>query len=532
MRRLLLLICSLTLFCTIEASTAPQLRRHHHSLNARYVTTLKSTSTNYTYTWAKDNKRIAFDAGDGYISHAVLAKSGSVTQASVDACMKLCDSTNLCAFVTLVRFEEYTPGNVICGLFKVAASKTKATIHTGLDSTGTVIASYGFARISAVVSSKNSTTTTTTTITTTPSSPVRSTMPALPIGATSLVQFRPCSATKATVPLFVNKEYAAASGDVSSAETAYIVQHGKSIDPQQYFSDIYNVIGDDGGIIIAPGMYETNSTTAPTGYYQPTKNMAWDKIENSWSMGADAIAPARGTHDLDGATCSSFDVYDAIVKHLSNKERYPRLTQIVFVAHSRGSNAIIRYSILKGDIPNFTTRYVIANFATTTYFDTARPLPIANGCPTATQYPYQLVATGMPRYVQAKFTQSATTLFKNWAALDFIHLVGDYDTQSREGNPTPTCDQFAQGGVNRRDRNYAYWADINLLAATNTDVSQYFGYSDLQDGTTPLTGVNFNHQMCVVDQVGHDDAEMFSSECGKAAILGTSLPAGVGPLTP
>lgn len=87
-----------------------------------------------------------------------------------------------------------------------------------------------------------------------------------------------------------------------------------------------------------------------------------------------------------------------------------------------------------------------------------------------------------------------------------------------------SCSVLAQGGLNRRDRNYAWWAYRNLLAGTSTNVTAYYGAKNLTESGLKAIGAGngFGHRDCVVLNVGHVDAKMYASECGQYALGQTS----------
>jgi hypothetical protein len=346
--------------------------------------------------------------------------------------------------------------------------------------------------------------------------------PAYPTGAT-LYQIKPCSGLSATVPLFGNNQYAG-----SSLDSAYIVQHGSGRNFDYYFDAVYDVIGTN-GIIVAPNYYATSDSAAtPSGttWYQPSVNLAWTATNNPWSYGADAVGPTTGSHAIGGGQCSSYDVYDALLTYLSNKSLFPNLSKVYFVSHSAGGNMVSRYSQIYNGNYGFKFRYIVANAANQAYFTSARPE--TSPCSAGLVYPDELVSSGMPRYVAARFT-SATAMLSTWLARDVVTLIGDYDTADRYPGGTQDCGSVAQGGANRRDRNYAWWAYTNIIAGTGADVSAYTGYKQLiASGAKKISSGVFNHQNCVIDGVGHDQFPMFASACGVAAMTQTTIPAGVG----
>jgi hypothetical protein len=510
----LFLLC--TFFLTIlypsqvqARSSAKNNRRHRHRRRAQYDV---SAPTNYKISWQVDEARLSFASTAGCIAKHTVAKVGDTTQAKVDHCAALCEETRGCEFYQLVELKDASSGTVICGLYEEYLSSTKAKYKTGPDEDGTVVNTYGIRKET----------------TSTKSDANEVELPASPTGAT-LVQFQPCSSASGTVPMFVNSEYSS-----STASSLYIVQHGKGANFNDYFAYLYPLVGKD-SILVAPGLYKTDEDTAPKSWYQPSINLAWNSTFDSWTAGQDAVGPDEGIDNLAATLlrgqCSSYDVYDAILDHFSDSSNFPNLEKVYFVGHSGGANTLSRYSQFYNGNHPFTFRYILANAANQAYFTSARPE--ADVCADALIYPYQLVEEGMNRYVASRFLGGMIT-YQSWMAKDVVSLVGDIDTAERYPGGVVNCQSLAQGGRNRRDRNYAWWAYTNILAGTDANVTGYFGYDQLiASGATRIALLNtFDHQNCIVGDVGHDAEKMFNSACGRAALFNETLPAGVGPLRP
>jgi pimeloyl-ACP methyl ester carboxylesterase len=303
--------------------------------------------------------------------------------------------------------------------------------------------------------------------------------------------------------------------DGSSASAAYIVQHGAGSDFDNYFTYLYDLVGQTAPII-SPG-FMTNDNSSK--YYLGDMNMAFDARGYRW---------VSGDNDVTGASCSSFDQLDAIIKYYSNSIKFPNLQRIVLIGHSGGGNLVSRYSTLTNVMP-VQMRYIIVNAANEAYYNNIRPDLNAtdSSCTSAYSYPYQWAGKGNS-YVEAKMGDNVAQLFKQWTSRNVYHLTGDQDIQT---TGTQTCQSLVQGGSYRRNRNYAYWAYLNLLAGTNTDVSAFHGYQAFKDqNITPIsTSAPFNHRQCTVAGIGHNAPLMFKSDCGRAAILGSgNMPAGAG----
>ena len=503
----LLTVSSPTLARPFEAVTLEQLRER--------ATTDFAAPSGWKVSWNIAGKRASIGASTNSLSYVTLARSGAITQALVNTCVSRCASTASCGFVQVVQLAGSSEGTVLCTLHSAYVASTKATFTAPPNSAGSVVTTYGIRNLNTPVTGGTGGTNTTVVNNTA--------FPASPSGAT-LVQLKPCARVAATVPMFVNNQYAR-----SSASAAYIVQHGSARNFNDYFAAVQSIVGSS-AVVVAPNFYVTSDGAAPATWYQPGVNLAWGPEAGTWTVGADAIAPTAGTNTLGGGQCSSYDTYDSLLAYLANRSLFPNLRRVYFVAHSGGANMVSRYSqIYNGNFP-FSFRYILANAANQAYFTSQRPVP--NACSAAFQYPFQLVATNMPRYVAARFT-SASALFSRWRARDVVSLVGNMDTADRFPGGVEDCASQAEGGQNRRERNYAWWAYQNILAGTNANVSAYTGYQQLLDnGARTLSSGAFNHQNCVVDGVGHDQNAMFSSACGRAAMTQSRIPAGVGATYP
>lgn len=301
----------------------------------------------------------------------------------------------------------------------------------------------------------------------------------------------------------------------SSASSAYIVQHGAGSDFDSYFTSLYNVVGNSAPII-SPGFLTSDGASS---YYRNGVNLGFAPGIDSWTV---------GNNDATGASCSSYSQYDAILNYYAqNSAKFPNLQTIVIVGHSGGGNFVSRFSAINTNSPK-AMRYVVANAANQAYFNRARPNSVDSSCSAAYNWPYQWTGS-FNSYVGARFS-SATAIFNQWSQRNVIHLTGDLDTDT---SGTQTCQSTAQGGSARRNRNYAMWAYINILAGTSTDVSKYSGYQQLlSSGASKIGNGSLSHKACTVSGVGHDANAMFQSACGRAAILGGALPAGAGPSYP
>ncbi len=229
------------------------------SLDRRYLSSLSGPS-GYRFSWVSTASASLTALNQvNILVVPPIAGANSVGQSEVNACANICERTQKCGFFHPVQMKGNSEGNVICALYTVKQDKSAATFTTGPGSTGgSVVSSYGFTRNDGPVGASN--------------------LPTPPTGA-SLVQYKGCSTSSATVPMFVNKNYPITGS--TSASTVWIVQHGSGRNFNDYFSSLYNVVGDQ-GVIIAPQFYASSDSGR---WYQPGVNLAWNS--NDWFNGAE-----------------------------------------------------------------------------------------------------------------------------------------------------------------------------------------------------------------------------------------------------
>ncbi|CAD6887008.1 unnamed protein product [Tilletia controversa] len=386
----------------------------------------------------------------------------------------------------------------------------------------------------------------------------------LPPGA-SLVQFAPSTLTRATAPLYVSAAWRSDGGAPSQATQAFVVWHGSQRNGQESFKDVHAALtlagqsldAPNSNILIVSLQFYTPNDAIKRRLFDSARNLAWKFSGDAANGGkgstfglfdgTDAIGPS-GEEDpayrLNGAQISTYDVLDEVITYISNRSRHPNLQKITLVGHSAGAQALSRYltlnpAVLSG-VNGIRIRSVIANAPSMVYFTEDRPdndaaqtqvasRKTASGTASPTgcsfnDWRYGL-SGAMPRYVAARAPGGpgdGLRLFSSYIAKDVVKIVGTNDVYAlAEGSGDQSCAVQTQGGPNRRDRNYAAWVYINLLAGTNEDVSAFYGYANLSKSVRPVSelGTVFRHQLGIVSGVGHDSTKMFASPVGISALL-------------
>lgn len=219
-----------------------------------------------------------------------------------------------------------------------------------------------------------------------------------------------------------------------------------------------------------------------------------------------------GGNDAINAQCSTYDIWDSIIEALSDKSRFPHLTQLSIVGHSDGGAFVSRYSLLQDSSTpgGFQTSIVEANAPTHVYMTKSRPSSNINDqtAPGFNSWPYGL--ENMPRYV-AQHMGNPRDTWARYVARDSTQLVGTADTYANYhfGDQSPSAN--AQGGTDRDQRNFAWWTYKVLLSGANINVSNMWGYKHLSSSVNSFNSAPFNHKLCIVPGVGHVASQMYST---------------------
>ncbi len=282
------------------------------------------------------------------------------------------------------------------------------------------------------------------------------------------------------VPVFATAEW-----DGGAVRRAVVVVHGHGRDAVGYFAALQRARAAAGAeaLLIAPHFLAASD---PGG----TDLLRWGT--GSWMGGL----PARGP---TGA--SAFDVLDALLARLSDRARFPALTDIVLAGHSAGAQLVQRYAAVgHGAGAPLHVRYVVANPSSYLWFGPdrpdadGRPSPFAGAaaCPGWNDWKYGL-AGGLPPYVK----DSPATLEARYVSRELVYLLGDEDTDPHQRDLDRSCAGLAEG-PNRLARGHAFMAQLQA-----------------RHGALPTQTL---HE---VPGVAHAGARMLNSPCGLAALFDT-----------
>jgi pimeloyl-ACP methyl ester carboxylesterase len=268
------------------------------------------------------------------------------------------------------------------------------------------------------------------------------------------------------------------------ATRAIVIVHGVLRNADTYFATGQALLARAHAthtLLIAPQFVEQSDLD---GHNVAAATLRWD---DDWPGGSNAVAPVP---------ISTYSVFDAMLKRLADKTRFPKMREVVIEGHSAGGQIVQRYAVV-GDGPDriagsgVSVHFIVANPSSYLYFDDWRPYPHAN-CPTFNQWRYGL--HGVPPYVHG----TAAQLEDRYFSRRVTYLLGTADTDPNEWDLDRTCAGEAQGPF-RFARGKAYIAYIKHLAPQG--IAQEYA---------------------LVAGVPHDNRRMFASACGIAVVFGRS----------
>ena len=271
-------------------------------------------------------------------------------------------------------------------------------------------------------------------------------------------------------------------------KAAIIVIHGNNRNADEYFDWMVNMVASiekaEEVIIIAPH-FKTASDIGGNN-----ELIYW--TSDGWKRGFLSLNTA--SEDF-----SSYEVLDAFIDILTNKNRFPVLTDIIIAGHSSGGQFTQLYATANkvdntGQTVNFN--YISANSqyyfypGNERYNSNINQFEIPQNCGNYNVWPYG--ANNLPPY---DFGLAATDINSRFTQRNITYLLGTNDINTGGTFNNVDCKATLLGN-NRFDRG-----------------EKMFDYME-----TFHTG-NHTHQKVLVDNVGHNPNTMFNSSASKDLFL-------------
>ena len=289
------------------------------------------------------------------------------------------------------------------------------------------------------------------------------------------------------LPIFSNKEIYIPDSNV---DRAIIVIHGMNRNAEDYYNSIYdnavefNILSET--IIIAPQYL----ITTDLNHWQPSNEYVFWSGTTPWSSGEQSSSTTQHPRSY---AISSFSIMDSLISHLLSN--FSNLQDIVLVGNSAGGQFVNRYAAGSDQEGGGMIRYVVSAPSSYLYFDENRyneyQMPfswsVPQGCTGYNDYKYGL--DDLNEYME---NAGIDSILSRYDRRNIQYLIGENDTGG-----TQDCESMVQGS-NRLERSIIFF---NYL--------KYFFGNDIME----------NQQIALISDVGHSYNNIFSSECGRAAIF-------------
>lgn len=271
---------------------------------------------------------------------------------------------------------------------------------------------------------------------------------------------------------------------------AFVLVHGTGRNADHYFETAVAAafLGGalDNTVVIAPYF------AADTDKVEMNE-VKWPNRGDSWRSGGMATS---------NPSISAFDFMDEIVRQLSNKKNFPRLTKVVVAGHSAGGQFVSRYEMANKmhGTAGVTMSYVVANPSTYAWPSAIRPLPVGNA-DSATANKEALGPNGMKvnaEFSYAMFDSTKVPAFNNWPA----------GLQKRTGYTALMSDDQLRKNLAERPTTYLF-GQVDVLPLGGFDSSPV---AMTQGPTRRARGEAF--VKLLADSLGAKPNAMIVSECG------------------
>lgn len=296
---------------------------------------------------------------------------------------------------------------------------------------------------------------------------------------------------------------------------ALLVVHGGGRDANVQFrvalGAAYLAGALDDTILVSPRFASNSGMRPNTGGAECRDSIApqeaeWvcDERSVSWRFGGPAA----------GATVTTYDFVDEILRKLARKDMFPNLKTIVVAGHSGGGMFVSRYQMSSKvhDKLGVTITYVSANPTSLAYLDAIRP--------TSAAYPVNAAGPGyiLPPPSEA-FTAFADAgkcpAYNSWP----------YGPQNRDGYTAPLSDVELKKQLAARPLTYLL-GDLDILPLAGFDGScqaMSQGPTRMARGLAFVKYVNeklgAQHKVVIVPLCGHNTRCMFTADSALAALF-------------
>ena len=295
---------------------------------------------------------------------------------------------------------------------------------------------------------------------------------------------------EAMLPVFVSADWAMS---LPTIRRAVIIVHGYERNAADYARNTIALDPPSDTLVVVPQFLAPEDIAA---HHLADNLLRWR--HDLWSGGLPAIMPAP---------LSSYAALDAIISKLSDRATFPNLTGIVVAGFSAGGQVVQRYAIVGENTARTASnengiRYVVGSPSSYAYFGDERarfdgtfgPFTDTATCPEFDRWKYGF-AGDLPSYVAAAVTHGIPALERRYVERDVVYLVGSNDNDPNHRFLDKSCAGEAQG-PDRLARMKFFLADMRAR-----------------------DGAMFRQHAWIIDGSAHNEARVFGSACGRAALF-------------
>lgn len=291
----------------------------------------------------------------------------------------------------------------------------------------------------------------------------------------------------ATIPLYLSHDWAQPQPEITHAVLMF---HGRLRNADVYWRTAKNAQTvakqSQHSMLIVP-QFLADADIKKHALSEDFLHWQWE----AWMGGETANGPLA---------ISSFEVIDALLTRLTDRQRFPNLRSVVLAGHSGGAQIVQRYAVVgKADAllksHTISVRYVVANPSSYLYFSETRPFSKSANCDKFNQWKYGWEAA--PDYVDSKSRANYET---QYSQRDVVYLLGELDTNPHHPALDKSCSAEMQGAF-RLERGLHYF---NYLQQRHPTMTQ--------------------QRIIRVPGVAHDGDAMFESAAGISALFETVPP--------
>lgn len=279
-------------------------------------------------------------------------------------------------------------------------------------------------------------------------------------------------------------------------EDVIFVIHGSERNPRSRFQAVYDAarsVGRERQVLVISPFLKTKEDS------REDDDIYW--TDSGWK---------QGNTSIDGRGISSFTVVDRIFKSIVDSGHFSNAHRVTVTGHSAGGQYAQMFALTSGithRYPTHTFQFLVLNPSNYTYLNENRPHPFfdsyfelpvrrsssgslrmkplyrytAGNCPSSyNDYKYGLYEKNL--YAS---TYSDEELITQYLARNVYYFLGELDNDPNDPSLDDSCSAEIQGS-NRLDRGIKYFNFLNA----------YYEH---------------NHQIDIVDSVGHDARLMYNA---------------------